>query len=705
MTCPLTLVSRGGTSLQPAGLEYTSELVGDQLWLYIAGREVQTAEQAGRGSAYGGATWSPKEFQVQHTIKNGGAVGDATHEASLKKLRREHYRPDLGASTLIVTINSVNMRLTVGPPRLEILQDYAREKVRSTWTLLDMVRVDDNATTNAVAAAAKTSSPATLAVTNDGDAPATQVTVTLDPTAAKTAANGQRFTRYITPIWRSKYAARDWPVDITDAVGGAGWDHATEVTGGGTPRSLSSGNDVEDYVNGMKQDRWSWASGTGGWNAATTRIWQNLTFPPGRYWTLAAAIVAGTTALVMKEDLDVMPSEVPFVIGFEDTGYDFCLVTAVDRATRTLTVVRGHRGRAAASHAAGVKAWFCPVLIDHVWGWTGASAPVQDDTRKPMILEGSPPGTLSDNDYAHYQYFQETRSAGATQDRYGRAGAWVTEAKGAYDREKKTGQGDQYWRYVPHTTTITTDAAVATLMALSYNADGATSGHPLMDRWVLRFPYGATSITYTYVATTIEDGIATTPKEARLDVRGIDADGNELVLAKHDATSGTNTVTPAAPIYALIFAIRPYDVKTDENLASAYPWEPAAGDGFTIDDVKITFGAGDTPLILWDDTGPGATPNLYQFGRPEPGAAATLADSDGNTLSMHGTLVRLSETLTLDLDALTATVDDTTSRAQTMDGTFPTIPPGTNNLTFTDAGLSGGASVSIGVPSIRSTYS
>ena len=690
MTCVIAATSRGGTLLNPAGGEYTSEIVGDQLALYLAGRSVAAAQRAGRGAAYGGATWEAFEFNVHHAITSAGAYYDATYIANLLKLQREHYRPDLDASTLVVTYNSIAMRITVGPPRLEPLADAARGVVVGIWTVLDMVRVADSA--GSTAAAAKTSSPATVSVANAGSAPITQATVTVKPTVAKTAANGQRHVRYITPIWRVP-RSEVRPCDLTNAVAGDGWDHATEVT---ATRSQADGDDVELYANGRRVPRWTWASGTGSWNQTATRLWANLAFPAARYWTLTAAAGTGATTLNVLEDLDAMPAT-PFNVAFDDTGYDVARVTAYSRAAGTLTVVRDVRGTTAtASHAANVKAYYCPVLLDLAYGGTSLATPTQDDGYKPMVLEGTPPTPLSDNGYWHYQSFQETTAAADTQARKPRGGTWRTESRGDHARERKTGQGDQYWRWIPRTATLSTDAPVASAMCLAYRSAGAIAGHPLADRWALRSAVGITQVVHTRVTTTIAYGT-----EARLSVEGIDADGNVEVLETSAATGSTSpTLTPTSSIYAVVFRIEPFDPKTDAS-ANVVAGEPTDADGWTEDDVKLTFSTSEEPLFVWG-TSPGATANLYQFGRP--GAGATLADSDGNTITLDGILCRINDTLILDLDAMTAVMDDGLSVAHMITGVWPAPAPGTANLTWTETGLSGGASIDIGVSSFRSTW-
>ena len=694
MTCIVTLLKRGGTDLNPAGGEYTSQVVGDQFALYIAGRDVEAMPRSGRGASYGGASWEPFTVNVNHAI--GGDPLGATYIDNLNKLRVEHYRPDLGASTMTFTYDSVDWRVTVGPPRLMPLADGARSIVVGEWTVLDMVRLTDTA--GATAAAAKTATPATVSVANAGNAPSTSATITLKPTAAMTAANGQRFTRYITPIWRVA-RSETRPVDITNAVSGDGWDHAAEVT---ATRSQADGDDVEVYVNGRRVPRWTWDAGANSWNGATTRLWINAPFPAERHWTLLAAAGTTDTTLTVKEDLDAMPA-VPFYIAFVDTGYDVAKVTAYDRNAGTMTIARDQRGTtASASHAAAIKAYYCPTLIDLVWGGTSLATPTQDDGYKPMVLEGAIPTPPSDNGYWHYQYFQETNVAADTQDRRPRGGTWRTEAKGAYEREKALGSGDQYLRWIPRTATLATDAAVATKMNIAFRAAGAAAGHPLMDRWTLLSAVGMTQVVHTRVTTTLTHDDP--PYEARLSVEGLDADGNVEVLETSEATaSATATLTPTGNLYGVQFRIEPYDPKTDgfTNQSMAVPTD---ADGFTIDEVKLTFSTSEEPLFTWG-AAPGATANVFQFGRPAPGTPATIADSDGNTLTLRGVLVRIDDTLTLDLDAMTATLGDGLSVAHLMDGAWPIIPPGTNNLTFTIAGLAGGASVDIGAPAFRSASS
>lgn len=700
MSC-ITLLTRGGTDITPAGLEYTSEVVGDQFAIYLSGRAVQAAEQAGRGASYGGATWTPFEFEVQHVLAGNYVTMDATWWAALNKLQKEHYRPDLGPSTLVFTLNGVDMRVTVGPPKLRPLQDDARQVVRGVWTILDIVRLGDS--TSSSTATNMTGSPHTHSVANAGTSPSTSALLVLTGNTAKTAANGQRFRRYITPLWRAPRAARGRPVDLADSFGMTGWDHAAEVT---ATRSQADGDDVELYVNGKRAPRWTWASGAGGWNQTTTRLWTNLYHPPARYWTYTSTgtLSTGATSVTCKEEFEAMPA-VPFVAIFDDSnagGRDVVIVTAYNANTKTLTVTRNARGTTASvAHAVGTKLYHCPILIDLVYGWTSAPAQTYvDDNYKPMFLE-SVPGTLSDNGYWNWLEFQEAAKSSVTQDRKPRSATWYTEAKAPYDRERLTGQGDMYCRWIPRTATLSTDANVCTKMCIAYNGDGPTSGHPLMDRWTYNSEIGITELTFTYVVSTVAMSV---PYEGRLEVRGIDEDGNDLLLGSYSAAAATVTITLAVPVYTVSFVIHPFDPKVDGSSSVLAANEPTDADGFTIDDVKFTFSTTEEPLFVWGAS-PAGTANIYQFGRPEPETPGTIADADGRSLNVHGLLVPISGTMTLNLDTYNVYDASGLSYAGVTSGEAPHIPPGTNDLTLTDSGTGGGSRVDAQVTTLRAAWS
>lgn len=687
MTVPcIVLKTLGGVTLNPVSAEYTSALAPVQMRVQTAPRDIQVTRRSGTGPSYQGQTLGERTLSVRHAIAGDGT----THEANLRLLKQHHYSTLFGSRTLVFTdTDSADKRVTVVAARLLPLATVEQGWVDAEWTLLDPIAYDDAA--SSVAAVAKSSSPATLAVTNAGNESSRQAVVTLRPSAQKTVANGQRYRIRVTPINRNPRPLQAWPVDLADKVGGAGWNHAAEVTGG---RSRSDGADVEVYVNGRRTDRWAWASGSGTWNQNATRIWANLDLAPARIWTFRSATTlgAGDTTVPVKDDLVNMPRE-PFYAAFVNTAgttVEVVRVTAFDDDARTLTVVRGQRGTSATTWADSSKLYWCPVLIDVLYGWTSATSPTYvDDARKPMVLQ-SVPGTLSSNAAWTFNEFMESTESGLIRSRKGRTGAWRPRLV-----SPEFGRDDMFWNYIPRTASRTSDAAVATLMALAYRSAGALGGHPLSDCWDLVSPIGITQVVHTYDVTTLDFDAGL---EANFVCSVVDADGNEEELANHDATSGTETLTPSANAYAVRYKVDPFDPKVDSNTVELTAQEPTDADGWTVDSVSVTFDTDEKVLLVWGTYG-----NAYQIGRP--GAPATLADASGRTLEVYGPILDVGETLSVDCDAGTLTLSgDGTGTGQLAAGAFLRLPPGTNNLTFTEAGLSGGATVEFGVSSKRGAW-
>jgi len=681
------LKTLGGVNIN-AGTAYTSKLARHAMRMQTGARSVSVAGRGDLSPTYAGSTLGERTIIVEHEIVGSGA----THETNLNTIKAL-YDPTHGARTLVFTADGVDKRATVVATRmLPHSSNIGLAVVTGEWVLLDHRYYADSA--GSVSAVAKTSSPATLSVANAGTTKSPRMIVTLKPTAAKSAANGQRYGYYITPINRSPRPIVNWPVDLADndrGSGAGGWDHAAEVT---ATRSQADGDDVEVYVNAVRTNRWFGPTGQGAANTTTTAVWINLDMPPVRTWTYVGAGVLADNALTMtvKENLIGMPST-PFYAALDNgSATEFIRVTAYSQATRTLTIVRGQRGIAATTWAAGSTLYWTPVLIDLVYGGTSLPTPGYiDDDYKPMMLDNT--AARSSNDVFKYTEFQESRATATTQDRKPRGGSWRTRMAGPIDRDAKTGDGDMYVRYIPRTATLATDAAIASKMCLAYRSAGATAGHPIMDRWELDSPIGITGITHTMVTTTIDfDG----GFESQGEIVAVDIDGNEEVLATHDATTTTaEALTPSANAYVVWFRIDPFDPKVDYTTVDVAAQEPTAADGMTVDDVLVTFSTTEELVIAWGS----ARRDVYQFGRPD--APATLANSDGDTLSIYGLVVSLNDTVDLDVEAHTATLDDGTGRAHVVRGTWPWLPKGTNNLTFTEAGI---GTVEVGVSSFRSAW-
>ena len=687
MSGEIVLKTLGGVALNPGSGEYTSCAMNGVPRLGTAERKIDVVPRSGRWPVFVAALLEGRRMSVKHGLGGAAGVGGA-HEANLLLLKGRFYGPYATSGTLVFTDgDGIDKRLSVASARLQPLQDLARGAVLGEWEVLDAVALAEAA--SSVTAVAKTSSPATLSVPNAGNVSSHSASLTLRPTVAKSAANGQRYCYRITPLIRTTAAMRAWPVDITDG----GWDHAAEVT---ASRSTASGNDVEVLLNGVRLPRWP-GIGTATWNNTGTKIWINLDHPPARYWTLKVAAGSSDTTITVEEDLVAMPTT-PFYAVVDEGSREVIRVTAYDAVKRQLTIVRTQRGSTNAAISAAVKIYHAPLLVDLVYGWTSAPAPNNiDDDFKPVFLSNA--SSNSANTAFVFEVFQETEAAASTQARKPRSASWFTQDFGKHDREKLTGQGDMYWQWVPRTATLSTDATPASKMCIAYRAAGAFGGHPLVDRWAIISPVDVASVEYTHTASSIGTGSGV--REGKLEVRFIDADGIEVLANRHNLDdyapgNGTATVTvDGSQARAIMFAIAPYDPKLDSTVNQTAA-QPAENDGFTIDDVTLTFNTGTRPAFVRA----GSRSDIYQIGRPD--TPATLANSAGDTLSIYGLVVDLSTTVTIDVDAQTVTIStDSTKHNHLVSGTIPMLPVGTNNLTYTESGI---GTVEMGVSSFRSAW-
>lgn len=255
-----------------------------------------------------------------------------------------------------------------------------------------------------------------------------------------------------------------------------------------------------------------------------------------------------------------------------------------------------------------------------------------------------------------------------------------------------------------HTASLTTDATPGTVLGISYRAAGPYDGHDLVDRWELVCGVGLSAMSFTQSTTTLEMAV---PYEGRLNLYGYGRTGSEVRLATYNDSGTSPTPSFATPVIAVAFAIKPFDAKDiqDNTTGSAIiaPNEPTDGDGFTIAaGLVVTFDSAERLKVVTS-----ARQDIYQFGRPE--TPATLADADGNTLKLYGLVLALNDVLTLDCENRTATIADGT--AMPVGGDWPTVPadasapPYASNLTWTETGLSGGASITFEVTSYRSCWS
>ncbi len=543
------------------------------------------------------------------------------------------------------------------------------------WSLLSNVFYSEDSHTETPATV-----PGTLSVTNAGRITSRRATLTLTATTLKSGGTGHTHRKRITIAHTGAREMVDWPMCLTPA----GWDHAAEVLSGD---SLSNGDDVEVYVNGVRYPRWAQSSGAYSWDSATTRVWTLLTMPPGRKWRAAVPLANTDVVAKLLDPADDLPA-FPFyaIIDHTTPGTEVVLVTGYDSDARELTITRARRDTTALTSSTGtggtdyVDIWWATGIIDLAHGRRTAGTPDYIDERlRPLILDSA---TAPDNDDWEFDRLLELEAGDATRP-IPHAATWLWGDLADRSRERKTGEGDQYLRMIPAIT-----GSPATAIGLKYHGKGATAGSPLVDRVLWRTPRQLTGATLDWDASTI-DGDAV-DREGVMEVGYIDADGNTCIDAEYDvnttAGTGTHTFSFTGHALGLYCRYKPYDPQAPGASENSLAMEPAENDGFTISGVTVTFG--DSPLIVV----PATDHDCYQFGRPDD--PATIANEEAETLRLYGPIVNVDDGLTIDIDTHAITLDeDSQGRAHLTRGQWPGIPAGTTDLTYAETA---GDSVTMG---------
>lgn len=678
-----TLTTHGSRDLNPASGAFTSIPRVDFARLMSSGVSPLSAERSGAWPVATGLTRSAKTVIVDHEI-----AGGASHDANLANCK-SLYDPRRGVQTLTFSMNGTAM--TVQARALQMLphESNARRLVVSgQWEILGGMFYAASA--SSLAGAAKTSTPATLAVSNAGTVPSDRLVVTFQPTAAKTAANGQRYLHYVNILHRAKRDAGSWPVELT-----GGWDHAAEVT---ATRSMSSGNDVEVYVNGRRDMRW-FGTGAAAANQAGTRLWANLDLPAAREWPNASggSLTNSQTEFYTSRQLVNVPATPFWGVIYDGSSRECVRVTAYDQAAGKFTIVRAQRGESASTFTSGASLWWMPVTVEIVYGWTSAVTPYYVDDRFKPIPASHASSTNAAWTFANYQ---ETDPAADLAARKARTGSWRFARRPYPDW---TGRDELYRNWI-----VGSVGSPATTLQIVYNHDGAIAGRPLAERWELRSPIGISG--YDFVETTTNLGHPGPPNEGKMELRVVATDGTETVVdtyAGNTANSETKSFSP--PVLYIAHTVKPWDPSDkDDNTSGSdntVAQEPTDGHGYSIAaNAVVTFDTSERLLVFMSSRA-----DAYQIGRPD--APATLADSSGNTMYLSGIVLALGGTLTVSVTDGTATVDDGTGRAHLITGlrdvtipADPASPPKSSNLTYTETGLTGGASITLGLTSYYSAW-
>ncbi len=672
----LTVIKTGRQfDLNPADEAYTTWAPIDAFKFGGVSISENTAARALRGPVWTGLQRQGRKFTVKHQVATTGV-----HNTNLARLR-SLYDPKYGECTLAFDFDGEAVTARVKPLRLlPHSSGSPRGAAEGEWLLLSDVYYA--ATGDTIATSAISTSGNGINVHNRGNVDSRKVTYTVQPTTAKTAANGQRYVSHALVINRAPRALRNHPVELT----GSGWDHAAEVT---ATRSSADGSDVEVYVQGIRVPVWDGA-GTAAFNQSGTRLWVGLDVPAGRRWKHggSASILSSATSFETSTDVSNMPSA-PFFAAFYDTsaGHEQVLVTAVQRLAGgggVLTLERGKRDSTAVTHAAGTPLWWTPVLPDVVYGWTSASVAAWiDDRYKPIPAEHQ----SSDNDaWTFAQYAESEAAAGAL---YPRPGSWRPAWKPRNRMGDWSERDDMYTSWVAWTGGLGSDSATATTMALGYKKN-PPSGKPPADRWELFSGIAMTQLDITETTASMTHPGA--PNEGRLDVRVVATDGTERTLASYDGdTAQAKSISPSPGALVFILAIDPYDITDLEDnstgASAVVAAEPADDDGFLIAvNAVVTFDTSESLLVVMQ-----ARSDAYQLGRP--GTAATLSNVLAESLEFPGIVVPLNTTLTVDVEARTITDGDGLAYGHLVEGEWPEVPadpaalPYSSAISYTESGI------------------
>jgi hypothetical protein len=262
-------------------------------------------------------------------------------------------------------------------------------------------------------------------------------------------------------------------------------------------RSLTNGDDIRVYVNGVEVDRWLDGTAT-----TTMRCWINATMPSVLERTLLADITAGAPAsageLEFLEGVADLPERGQVAIENEVITYQ-----SRDIAGRKIkTIERGAHGTTAASHATSASVYRCDILFVVTAGFAEATPAPAPIGRRPAIQLN-----LSSNAIWYWgDAADDANTVFYDKDNPGRTAMWL-----------------------PSNEQHPQDLAVALRMpdqktAMQWEDDVPQEGMPLATRMTIAIPQGietgAGKITYN----------AQGRADIRLRLLGVDAESNEIEL-------------------------------------------------------------------------------------------------------------------------------------------------------------------------------
>lgn len=618
-------------------------------------KEVATALRACRGAARLGVKFPTSNVTIRHAVSS-----TPSSETNFLALKGAMYGPWIGPGWLTYTEDSVTKRVRAEPLNVKfepgvVISDCLDYNVYvGEWLIYDHTRYTNTPSTVSLT----TISGSPVAVASSGTVCSSDLLLSVKPTAQKSAANGQRFMRELSMLWRGSRPAVEWPVLL--------WNNA----------AVAALTGPEVYVDGRRVNHW----------IDGNKLWANLTLPAAKRWKLATAST-GTGTGVWYLDAPIPDVEAcPFYM-IDSTGTEVVRVDAVDSDTGAFTIgERGCRGSTATSWSAGAYFYLVPVKVDVLYGYSGATPAYINNDLKPIINLSS-----STNSAFVYGSFYELAAASDYNRFVPRAASWRPVLYGPphgidLGRDTKTGDGDMYVTYIPEP-----DANPATIIAMAYSSTGALAGKPLMDTWELYSPIKVTTFAgtwrcpYRFLSGTLPDG-----RTLGLKWQHVEFDGATITDAQVDfLTAPTLTAFSFSPKGAHVLALRPrlYDPKADYAVGARSAVEPSTSGPTAPARVEatamtVTFDTNEVISFIVS-----AEANIYQFGRPHAPAVLTLG---GKSVRLNGLYMKIDQTMTIDFnEALTALLPSGEAVGHLISGANICVPPGSNSLTLTETGSTG----------------
>lgn len=234
---------------------------------------------------------------------------------------------------------------------------------------------------------------------------------------------GWAYKRFVLVRNRTSYPLTNYPIELT----GGGLNTSTLV---GAGKMQTDGDDWRLIVDGVEWPRWFDPTTM---NTSSTKLWTALDYKPGIDLTLGVAIpssgavseitFAKTNANAAA--LKALPSS-----GLVLIDNEIFLYTSKNETNRKVGgSTRAQRGSSMAAHNVGATVYWIEHDIQMIYGNASATAPVQDDSRKPVI-------DLANSTNTSWVYAEFLDTAGT------RAGRWNLRVSSSSGNESRITTGD-----------------------------------------------------------------------------------------------------------------------------------------------------------------------------------------------------------------------------------------------------------------------